>query len=108
MSDPLPPLIERDKEVVDTTLSLGQIDTTTEPSSLNPRERKKQRKQTHPLSTYSPQSPRSIYSKVQPGYLVNLDKRTELYRMFSKANWEPILYYNNRKVFPNLGCVHFA
>lgn len=94
--------LEKDKGVVNTTLSLGNLDTTFVSSSVYTRNRKKPRKQLHPVSTNTPHLPRSVKSKLQPGFLISIDRRTELYKMFCKANWEPILYYNNKKFFSNL------
>lgn len=44
----------------------------------------------------------SLKAKLQPGYLIKIEKKTELYNMFVKANWEPMLYYPNKGVLHNM------
>lgn len=86
---------------VDTTLSLGQSNTTNDPSSSKFRNKKKQRKQLNPISSYTPPVINTHKAKLQPVCLVKIEKKTELYNMFVKANWEPMLYYPNKRVLPN-------
>lgn len=89
-------------EFVDTTLCLGQYNITNPSSSSKNRNRKKQRKLLD--LGKSPLGPvtRTISSKMQPGCLIHIAKRSELYDMFCAAKWEPVLYYPNRKVLPNM------
>ncbi|KAL8155974.1 hypothetical protein AgCh_001143 [Apium graveolens] len=53
-------------------------------------------------SSPAPPTLRTVKHKLLPGCLVQLDRRTELYGMFTKANLEPILFFKNRKILTNL------
>lgn len=67
---------------IDTTISLFS-NPTSNPSSSTIRNKKKPRKHVEPI--FIDNSTKSAKSKIQPGYLVSLDKSSDLFKMFTEA-----------------------